>query len=91
MGSMGYDLSTEAAHEKSLLKNDKTAVGAVPVGTRPSMLQDALNHRRMEVDAILGEVQEFAHHHHVPIPAIDVVLSLLEGLDQSIAINQRPA
>ena len=55
-----------------------------PPGLRPSMLQDVLAGRPMEVDAILGQLQAFARLHRVPVPAIDVLLPLLRGLDASL-------
>lgn len=50
-------------------------------GQRPSMLQDVLLGRSLEVEAILGQVQAFAREHSVATPAIDVILPLLRGLD----------
>ena len=55
-----------------------------PPGLRPSMLQDVLAGRPMEVDAILGQLQAFARLHRVPVPAIDLLLPLLRGLDASL-------
>lgn len=52
-------------------------------GIRPSMLQDVLAGRPMEVDALLGQTQAFARDKGVPTPTIDVVLPLLRGLDGS--------
>ncbi|MEC5386436.1 2-dehydropantoate 2-reductase [Uliginosibacterium sp. H3] len=52
---------------------------------RSSMLQDTLAGRRLEVDALLGQVQAFARQQNVATPTLDVVLPLLRGLDKSIA------
>jgi 2-dehydropantoate 2-reductase len=50
-------------------------------GARPSMLQDVLGGRPMEVDALLGQVQVFARAAGVATPSLDVVLPILHGLD----------
>jgi 2-dehydropantoate 2-reductase len=52
---------------------------------RPSMLQDVLAGRPTEVESILGQVQVFAREHGVPVPAIDVVLPLMRGLDRAVS------
>ncbi|NYE26310.1 ketopantoate reductase family protein [Pigmentiphaga litoralis] len=54
-------------------------------GLRPSMLQDALAGRTMEVDAMLGQIQVFARHAGLPTPTLDVVLALVRGLNQHLA------
>lgn len=51
---------------------------------RPSMLQDVLAGRPTEVESILGQVQAFAREHGVPLPAIDVILPLMRGLDRAV-------
>ncbi|MDB5827816.1 MAG: 2-dehydropantoate 2-reductase, partial [Variovorax sp.] len=51
---------------------------------RPSMLQDVLGGRPMEVEALLGQPQAFARAHGLATPAIDVVVPLLRGLDLAI-------
>ncbi len=51
---------------------------------RPSMLQDVLAGRPMEIEAQVGQVQAFARELGVATPVIDVVLPLLRGLDRSL-------
>lgn len=58
--------------------------GARVTGTKPSMLQDALGGRRMEVDAIVSQVSQFAHEESISTPALDSLLALLRGLDHSV-------
>ena len=53
-------------------------------GVRPSMLQDVLQGRPIEVEAQLGQIQEFAREMAVPVPTIEVLLPLLRGLDRSL-------
>jgi 2-dehydropantoate 2-reductase len=53
-------------------------------GEMPSMGQDALLGRPLEVEAVLGQVQAFAREKSVRVPSIDVVLALLRGLDRAI-------
>jgi 2-dehydropantoate 2-reductase len=61
--------------------------GAKPVGgMRPSMLQDVLAGRPTEVEAILGQLQAFAHEAGVPCPHVDGVLPLMRGLDRSLRL-----
>lgn len=43
----------------------------------PSMLQDLLAGRPLEIDAQLGAVQDMARQAHVPTPLLDVTLALL--------------
>ena len=50
----------------------------------PSMLQDVLLDRPVEVEAHLGQTQAFGREAGVKTPTIDVVLPLLRGLDKSI-------
>lgn len=47
---------------------------------RPSMLQDVLAGRAMEVDAIVDAPRRIARRHRVPTPTLDVVSALIGGL-----------
>lgn len=61
---------------------DKRIAGALEVGDhKTSMLQDLEKGRVMEIDALLGVVQELARLSKIQTPAIDAVLALvkLEG------------
>lgn len=51
-------------------------------GDRPSMQQDVMLGRRMEVEAVLGQVQAFAREKSVAVPTIDVIVPLLRALDR---------
>lgn len=51
---------------------------------RPSMLQDVERGRPIEVEAILGQVHEFARRAGVRAPAIESVLPQLRALDRSL-------
>ncbi|MGI4812911.1 MAG: ketopantoate reductase family protein [Janthinobacterium lividum] len=53
------------------------------IAARPSMLQDVLLGRPMEVAAILGQLQVFARQHALNTPVLDIVLPLLRGLDRA--------
>lgn len=64
------------------------AGSSTPVASaRPSMLQDALLSRPLEVEAILGQPQRFAREHGVVTPALDVVLALLRGLARAQTLS----
>ena len=74
--ALGYDLSGEIDPE--------AVVGGWKSGVRPSMLQDALQGKPIEVEAILGQVQTFALQHGISVPLVDAILPLLRGLDRSL-------
>lgn len=71
--ALGWDFRAEVDAEK-------VARRGAP-GQRPSMLQDVLSGRPMEIEAILGQIQAFAREKNVPVPCTDVVMPLLRGLD----------
>jgi 2-dehydropantoate 2-reductase len=54
---------------------------------RPSMLQDVLARRPIEVEAQVGQLQAFARELGVATPVIDVILPLLRGLDRALRVN----
>lgn len=54
------------------------------LGERPSMLQDVLAGRPMEVEALQGQLQVLARLKGIPTPTIDLTLTLLRGLDISL-------
>jgi 2-dehydropantoate 2-reductase len=53
-------------------------------GQRPSMLQDVLQGRPIEVEALFGQIHAFAHQAGVPVPTMDAILPLLRGLDRAL-------
>ena len=73
--AQGWDLRAEMDVEK-LARRGKP-------GQRPSMLQDVLAKRPMEVEALLGQIQAFARENSIATPSIDVILPLLRGLNFS--------
>lgn len=76
--AMGWDLRKDIDPEKAAAR-----VTPGPMST-PSMLQDVLLNRSVEVESHLGQLQAFAREAGVKTPTIDVVLALLRGLDLSI-------
>ena len=54
-----------------------------PRSGRPSMLQDVLLSRTLEVEAQLGQPQRFARERNVATPCLDIVLPLLRGLNRA--------
>jgi len=72
----GFDLRSEMDVEAAARRGQR--------GQRPSMLQDVLQGRPMEVEALLGQIQAFAQEKQVPVPAIDVILPVLRGLDRAL-------
>ena len=76
--AMGWDLRKEVDVEK-------IASRATPgPSSPPSMLQDVLLGRPLEVEAHLGQTQAFAREHGVAVPTIDIILPLLRALDRTI-------
>lgn len=73
---MGCDIRREV--------NADSLVATSGGGWRPSMLQDVDRGRPIEVEAILGQVHEFAHGLGLKTPAIDSVLPRLRALDRSL-------
>jgi 2-dehydropantoate 2-reductase len=51
---------------------------------KPSMLQDAEAGRPMEVEALVGQLQQFARERDLRIPTIDAVYALIAGLDAAV-------
>lgn len=74
--ALGWDLRA-ALDVEALARRGKP-------GDRPSMQQDALLGRALEVEALLGQVQAFAREKAVAVPAIDVIVPLLRGLDRAL-------
>ncbi len=75
--ALGWDLRKE-------IDVEKIASRAAPgPSSPPSMLQDILLNRPIEVEAHLGQTQAFAREHNVPVPTIDILLPLMRGLDRS--------
>lgn len=79
----GVDLSDQVQVAKQAPRVGAGIDGSSASGIRPSMLQDALNGRAMEVEAILGQVQAFARASGTPSPVLDVLLPLVRGLDHA--------
>ncbi len=76
--ALGWDLRKE-------IDVEKIASRASPgPSSPPSMLQDVLRGRPLEVEAHLGQTQAFAREKGVQTPTIDVVLPLLRGLDKTL-------
>jgi 2-dehydropantoate 2-reductase len=80
----GVDLGAEVPVAREVAHKGPSLDGSASRAIRPSMLQDALAGRSMEVEAILGQLQEFGREYGVATPTIDVLLPLLRGLDRSI-------
>ena len=81
--ALGHDL-------RNKINPQEVVSRAKPGGSPPSMLQDALRSRRLEVEAHLGQTQAFGREHGVPTPTIDVVLPLLRALDRSLGKASAP-
>jgi 2-dehydropantoate 2-reductase len=76
--ALGWDLRQE-------IDVEKIASRATPgPSSPPSMLQDVLLGRPLEVEAHLGQTQAFGREAGVPTPTIDVILPLLRGLDRTL-------
>lgn len=81
---MGWTLSSPTASKPDSGSDTGKAPPSRSIpGIRPSMLQDVLLGRAMEVNALLGQPQRFARQYGLATPTLDVVLTLLRGLDRS--------
>jgi len=56
---------------------------AVAYDHRASMLQDALAHRRTEIDALNGGIVRFGAHNGVPTPLNEAIVALILGLEHA--------
>ncbi|NML44664.1 2-dehydropantoate 2-reductase [Ramlibacter sp. G-1-2-2] len=79
----GTDLSDQVEIAKAAPRLGAATDGSQAAEIRPSMLQDVLGGRTMEVEAILGQVQAFARATGTPCPRLDVLVALVRGLELS--------
>lgn len=77
----GWELP--AARAADVVASGGAISGTSARGT-PSMLQDVIAGRPMEVEAIVGQVQDFAREEDVSTPALDMVYTLLSALNRSL-------
>ena len=75
--ALGWDLRPE-------VDPDQVASRGNTGGPRPSMLQDVLQGRAIEVEVHLGQTQAFAREKGIAVPIIDALLPLLRGLDRAL-------
>ncbi len=80
----GSDIAGQADPTRASLRLGGGRPGAPFTGVKPSMLQDVLAGRPIEVEAIVGQVQLLARETATPCPVIDAMLPLLRGLDRSL-------
>lgn len=78
---LGFDLTKEINAEQIATR----ARGRPPM--RPSMAQDALAGKSLEVDGLLGQTQAFGRELGVATPVIDVCYALMRGLDASSRVK----
>jgi len=81
----GFDVQAELAVCRRLKTPSEALTPAL--GQKPSMLQDVLAGRPLEVDAIFGQVCAFAEETNTPCPTMRTLLPLLRGLDLRNAIQ----
>jgi 2-dehydropantoate 2-reductase len=79
-------LTVAAAHGCDIRRevNPSSLVATSGGDWRPSMLQDVDRGRPIEVEAILGQVHDFAQHAGIETPAIESVLPRLRALDRAL-------
>ena len=76
--ALGWDFRGEIDVEKAA---SRASPGP---NSTPSMLQDVLLGRPVEVEAHIGQTQAFAREKGVPVPTIDVLLPLLRARDRTL-------
>lgn len=80
----------EAAGARFAIDVDRRIAGAAEVGEhKTSMLQDIERGRPMEIDALVGSVQELGRLTKVPTSSIDAVLALVRLCGESAGCYQR--
>ena len=82
--AQGTDLADQLPAAREVARKGPALDGSASRAIRPSMLQDAIAGRSLEVEAILGQLQVFGRESGIATPAIDMLLPLLRGLDRSI-------
>jgi 2-dehydropantoate 2-reductase len=78
------DVAAEHRAAHAALQHGGGREGAPMRGVRPSMLQDVLAERPIEVEAIAGQVQQLARESGTPCPTLDAIVPLLRGLAGSL-------
>ena len=81
--ALGWDIRSEVKPEEIMSRQERA--NSPP----SSMLQDVIRGRRLEADPMLGQIQYLARAAGVTTPNTDVILTLLRGLDASIAAAQK--
>ncbi len=79
--SQGYALGSEVDAAKKVPLLGAAIDGTQSARIKPSMLQDVEAGRRIEVEAIVGQVQEVARAGNVLTPVLDTIVPLLRALD----------
>ncbi len=79
--AQGYELGDEVEAAKKVPLLGAAMDGTQRARIKPSMLQDVEAGRHLEVEAIVGQVQELARACHVATPALDTIVPLLRALD----------
>jgi 2-dehydropantoate 2-reductase len=85
----GWDIRCHVAAAREAPRRGGALSGGPARDVRPSMLQDVLAGRQMEVESILGQPQAFAREAAVPTPAMDAILPLLRGLNRGLSASRR--
>ncbi|KAJ2977923.1 hypothetical protein NUW58_g7662 [Xylaria curta] len=62
------------------------AISRTLPGIQPSMMDDALAMKNMEVDAIIGNVVKMAREKNIPVPMLRTVYLLAQGLNTSFSL-----
>lgn len=83
--ALGYSSVNEETQVEQL-KRAKDRVGGE--GIEPSMLVDALNGRRMEVETILGNAVRTGRKAGVAVPKLELLYALAKALDESMLHRQ---
>lgn len=90
--AQGYQLGNEVEAAKQVPLLGAAIDGTPSARIKPSMLQDIEAGRRIEVEAIVGQVQVLARACGVDTPVLDAAVPLLRALDlaQSQAPSSKP-
>ena len=79
--AQGYALGDEVSAAQQVPLLGAAIDGTQSARIKPSMLQDIEAGRRIEVEAIVGQVQVLARASRVVTPVLDALVPLLRALD----------
>jgi len=85
IASVAQALGYTSVNQESVDYQYKRHMSYEPPGVEPSTMADALAGRRMEVDALVGNIVKLANEKSVTVPILRTLYVLLTALDNSLS------